>query len=64
MTFENTLKELSIQETYLTKFKDDFDRVKQYEDSAVKILNEQSVTKITFPKNHSEFKHLFPKKSN
>jgi hypothetical protein len=48
-----------IKETFASKFKDDFDRLKYFEDTAIKIYNEISLSKITHPKDSHLFGEAF-----
>ena len=41
--------------TFVTEFKEDFDRLKYFEDTAVKIFNHLSLTKFTYPEGHETY---------
>ena len=51
--------EYEIKETFVTKFKDDFDRLKYYEDTAIKIYNEISLSKTTHPSDALLFQDIY-----
>ena len=50
-------------DTYIDKIREDFDMLKLYEDTAVKILNYMSLNKLKHPANSEEFGSHFKKVS-
>jgi len=51
--------EYELKDTYVTKFKEDFDRLKYYEDTAIKIYNEISLSKIVHPDDAPMFQEMY-----
>ncbi|CDW78735.1 nli interacting factor-like phosphatase family protein [Stylonychia lemnae] len=54
-----SVSKYDMKETFVSRFRDDFDRLKFYEDTAIKIYNEISLSKITHPKDSEQFSAVF-----